>query len=182
MVADVPVGVFLSGGYDSTCLVALLQRIFPRSSRLTPLVLKMKTDKPGMQEIASIAGTEHHGIIARKRCTEFIRTCLYYDEPFADNSAIATMLVSKMARQSVTVASADAEMKYSVGMTVMNGCSNTIRDECHSLIGKKERAVSLRSFLSKNGQNSGTTISFKRSIRNWPPYFVTPDHKIYTWV
>jgi asparagine synthase (glutamine-hydrolysing) len=113
MVADVPVGVFLSGGYDSSCLVALLQKNL--STKLKTFTIGFEDEKLNearfAKEIASILGTEHHEYYCTEKDALSVIPDLpfYYDEPFADNSAIPTILVSKMARQSVTVAlSADA--------------------------------------------------------------------------
>ncbi len=113
MVADVPVGVFLSGGYDSTCLVALLQK--DRSRKLNTFTIGFEDAKLNeaeyAKEIAAVLGTEHHEYYCSEKDALDVIPDLpyYYDEPFADSSCIPTILVSKMARQSVTVAlSADA--------------------------------------------------------------------------
>jgi asparagine synthase (glutamine-hydrolysing) len=113
MVADVPVGVFLSGGYDSSCLVALLQK--NKSRKLKTFTIGFEDRKlneaPFAKEIATILGTEHHEhYCSEKDALDLVPSLpYYYDEPFADSSSIPTMLVSKMARESVTVAlSADA--------------------------------------------------------------------------
>ncbi|MEO6490921.1 MAG: asparagine synthase (glutamine-hydrolyzing) [Ferruginibacter sp.] len=113
MVADVPVGVFLSGGYDSTAVTAILQA----NQRD-----KLKTYTIGFFE------EDHNEAVYAKRVANYLRTdhtqhyCttkeaqeiipeipFYCDEPFGDSSIIPTTLVSKLARQEVTVAlSADA--------------------------------------------------------------------------
>ncbi len=113
MVADVPVGVFLSGGYDSSCLVALLQKNL--SGRLKTFTIGFEDEKINeakyAKEIAAILGTDHQEYYCSE--TDALKIIpdlpFYFDEPFADNSAIPTILVSKMAREHVTVAlSADA--------------------------------------------------------------------------
>ncbi|MBS1630824.1 MAG: asparagine synthase (glutamine-hydrolyzing) [Bacteroidetes bacterium] len=113
MVADVPVGVFLSGGYDSTCVTALLQS--GRTEKLKTFTIGTTDGKmdeaPFAKEIAQRLGTDHTEYYCSvKEALDIIPTLpQYYDEPFADSSAIPTILVSKMARQKVTVAlSADA--------------------------------------------------------------------------
>lgn len=132
MVADVPVGVFLSGGYDSSLVTALLQ-----SSRQQ----KLKTFTIGFEEeafneakyakqVAQHLGTEHYEYTCTyKQAMEIIPNLAeLYDEPFADSSAIPTYLVSKMARQQVTVAlSADGGdeifagyTKYEKGLSYLN--------------------------------------------------------------
>jgi asparagine synthase (glutamine-hydrolysing) len=113
MVADVPVGIFLSGGYDSACVAALLQ--CNRTEKLKTFTIGM-TDKrldeaPYAKKVAAHLGTEHTEYYCSwKEALDIIPQLPYfYDEPFADSSAIPTLLVSKLARQSVTVAlSADA--------------------------------------------------------------------------
>lgn len=113
MVADVPVGVFLSGGYDSTCVTALLQKnSAERIKTFTIGTTDNKLDEaPFAKQIADQLGTDHTEYYCTpKEALDIIPGLpYYYDEPFADSSAIPTMLVSRMARQNVTVAlSADA--------------------------------------------------------------------------
>lgn len=108
MVSDVPVGIFLSGGYDSACLTALLQK--NRKEKLKTFTIAVKDEKlneaPFAKIISEKLGTDH----SEYYCTEKEALDLipllpyYYDEPFADQSAIATMLVSKMAKKYVSVA------------------------------------------------------------------------------
>jgi asparagine synthase (glutamine-hydrolysing) len=113
MVADVPVGVFLSGGYDSTCVTALLQR--NSTERIKTFTIGM-TDKslneaPFAKEVATHLGTDHteYYCTAQEALQIIPELPFYYDEPFADSSAIPTILVSQLARKKVTVAlSADA--------------------------------------------------------------------------
>jgi len=113
LVADVPVGIFLSGGYDSSCLVALLQK--NKTKKLKTFTIGF--DDPAFNEaqfakkIACILGTEHHELYCSEKDALNVIPDLpyFFDEPFADSSSIPTILVSKMARESVTVAlSADA--------------------------------------------------------------------------
>ncbi|HQW94033.1 MAG TPA: asparagine synthase (glutamine-hydrolyzing), partial [Ferruginibacter sp.] len=113
MVSDVPVGVFLSGGYDSTCVTAILQKNNTE---------KIKTFTIGVQdvalneavfakEIAAHLGTDHtEYYCTEKEALDIVpQLPFFYDEPFADSSAIPTTLVSRIAREKVTVAlSADA--------------------------------------------------------------------------
>ena len=108
MVSDVPVGVFLSGGYDSTCVTALLQK--DRTEPLRTFTISVPdiglNEAPYAKEIAEKLQTNH----TETECTaqeaiDLIAGLPYfYDEPFADSSAIPTTLVSKIAKQHVTVA------------------------------------------------------------------------------
>jgi asparagine synthase (glutamine-hydrolysing) len=113
MVSDVPVGVFLSGGYDSASVTALLQK--ERTEKLKTFTISVPDigldEAPYAKEIASYLGTNHTEIqCTQKEAIELIGDLpYYYDEPFADSSAIPTTLVSLAARKHVTVAlSADA--------------------------------------------------------------------------
>jgi len=113
MVADVPVGVFLSGGYDSTTVAAILQhkRANTKIKTFTIGFADGNDEVPYAKEIAKYIGTDHtEYYCTAKEAQDIIPTLPYfYDEPFADSSAIPTMLVSKLAKEQVTVAlSADA--------------------------------------------------------------------------
>jgi asparagine synthase (glutamine-hydrolysing) len=108
MVSDVPVGTFLSGGYDSSCLTALLQK--NRSQKLKTYTIGVPDigldEAPYAKVIAAHLGTEHHEYYCtEKDALETIPLLPhFYDEPFADQSAIPTMLVSRIARRDVKVA------------------------------------------------------------------------------
>jgi asparagine synthase (glutamine-hydrolysing) len=112
MVSDVPVGVFLSGGYDSTAVAALLQS--SRTAKLKTFTIgsdSLRNEAPFAREVAQHLGTDHTEYVCTTREAQDIIPTLpyFYDEPFADDSAIPTILVSRIARKSVTVAlSADA--------------------------------------------------------------------------
>lgn len=107
MIADVPVGVFLSGGYDSSLVAAMVQKKATKKVKTFTIGFEdAKFDEaPFARKVAQHLGADHH----EYRCTqqdalEVLDQLVYHwDEPFADSSAIPTLLVSKMARQSVTV-------------------------------------------------------------------------------
>jgi asparagine synthase (glutamine-hydrolysing) len=113
MVSDVPVGVFLSGGYDSSCVTALLQK--GHTDKIKTFTIGVPdaglNEAPYAKEIAQHLGTDHtEYYCTQKEALEIVPELpFFYDEPFADSSAIPTTLVSKIAREKVTVAlSADA--------------------------------------------------------------------------
>ena len=113
MVSDVPVGVFLSGGYDSTCVTAILQK--NNTEKIKTFTIGVPdvglNEAPFAKEIAKHLGTDHtEYYCTQKEALEIVpQLPFFYDEPFADSSAIPTTLVSKIAREKVTVAlSADA--------------------------------------------------------------------------
>lgn len=112
MVADVPVGVFLSGGYDSTAVTAILQSHSQEKLKTFTIGFEEgNNEAPFAKETAAHLGTDHSEYYCTtQEAQDLVREIAhYFDEPFGDSSAIPTMLVSKKAREKVTVAlSADA--------------------------------------------------------------------------
>jgi len=113
MVSDVPVGVFLSGGYDSSCVTAILQK--NNTEKIKTFTIGVPdaglNEAPFAKEIAAHLGTDHtEHYCTEKEALEIVpQLPFFYDEPFADSSAIPTTLVSRIAREKVVVAlSADA--------------------------------------------------------------------------
>ncbi len=107
-VADVPLGAFLSGGVDSSAIVALMQTQSARPVK----TFTVGFDEAGFDEspyaaaVAKHLGTEHYALRVGVADAQAVIPLLagMYDEPFADSSQIPTHLVSKAARQHVTVA------------------------------------------------------------------------------
>lgn len=113
LVADVPIGVFLSGGYDSTSVASILQKNSSKKIKTFTIGVGDKTlnEAPFAKKTAEYLGTEHYEYYCTENdALELVKELpFFFDEPFGDSSSVPTMLVSKMARQEVTVAlSADA--------------------------------------------------------------------------
>ena len=108
MVSDVPVGVFLSGGYDSSLVAAILQK--NSNQKIKTFTIGFHEDKYNeahyAKNVATYLGTDHHEYYCTTKEAQGIIPTLpyYFDEPFGDSSAIPTILVSKFAREQVTVA------------------------------------------------------------------------------
>jgi asparagine synthase (glutamine-hydrolysing) len=107
LVSDVPFGTFLSGGIDSSLVTAIAQSV--NSSPLNTFSIGFvdpKYDESAYaRAVAEHLGTKHHEFqVTEKEAMELI-PCMngIYDEPFVDSSAIPTLLVSKMAKQNVTM-------------------------------------------------------------------------------
>jgi asparagine synthase (glutamine-hydrolysing) len=107
LVSDVPLGVFLSGGLDSSSILALMTEVSNQRPRTFSIGFVEKTfnELDYARLVARHFDTEHHVEILNPDANDLIHTIAgILDEPFADASALPTYLVSSMARQYVTVA------------------------------------------------------------------------------
>jgi asparagine synthase (glutamine-hydrolysing) len=107
LVADVPLGAFLSGGIDSSVVVALMRKLGVSPLRTFSIGFPdARYDETAYaRQVAERYATEHHEHVVTPQAREVLDTLAYhYDEPFADSSAIPTYYVSKWTRESVTVA------------------------------------------------------------------------------
>ena len=106
MIADVPVGAFLSGGLDSTSIVAFMQGQNPQPVKTFAVGFGEEINElPYARAVARRYGTDHHEVdLGAPPVAELLETmAAVYDEPFADSSAIPTYLISKFARRFVKV-------------------------------------------------------------------------------
>lgn len=107
MVADVPVGAFLSGGTDSTAVAAVMQSLSKDKIKTFTIGFNNSTFDEAVyaKETAHYLGTDHTELyLSDKEAQEVIPKLAYtYGEPFADSSQIPTYLVSKLAKEKVTV-------------------------------------------------------------------------------
>jgi len=107
MISDVPLGAFLSGGIDSSAVVALMSR----ASSGPVKTFSIGFEEPEYDELAyarQVAqrfGAEHHELVVRPDAAAILpKLAWHYDEPFGDSSAVPTYYVAQMTRQYVTVA------------------------------------------------------------------------------
>lgn len=121
MIADVPLGSFLSGGYDSSLISAIAQEQLgstPLQTFSIGFEEKDYDESPYAAAIAEYLGTDHtQRIIGEQDLLELVSDLpKFFDEPMSDSSQIPTMLVSKLAREKVTVAlSGDAGDEFFCG-------------------------------------------------------------------
>jgi asparagine synthase (glutamine-hydrolysing) len=106
MIADVPLGFFLSGGIDSSVVVAAAASTGRRVSTFSiGFDSDAVSETPYAREVARLFGTDHHErILSQEHAQELLpKLKSWFDEPFADESSMPTYLVSAAARENVTV-------------------------------------------------------------------------------
>jgi asparagine synthase (glutamine-hydrolysing) len=108
LISDVPLGAFLSGGVDSSAIVAVMSRLMDEPVKTFAIGF---SDDPSFNELKyarSVANefrTDHHEFVVSPDAIKLLPQLVWhYDQPFADSSAIPTYLVSKLTREHVTVA------------------------------------------------------------------------------
>src|SRR5574337_470324 len=107
LVSDVPLGAFLSGGIDSSAVVAMMRR----AATGVVKTFSIGFEEPEYDElryarlVAERFGTDHHELVVRPDAAAVLpKLTWHYDEPFGDSSAVPTYYVAQMTRQHVTVA------------------------------------------------------------------------------
>ena len=107
LMSDVPLGAFLSGGLDSSVVVAMMAQLSTKPVQTFTIGFE-ESDYSELEDARIVArhlGTEHHEMIVKPSAFEMLQKLVWHlDEPFGDSSAIPTYYVSWAARQHVTVA------------------------------------------------------------------------------
>jgi asparagine synthase (glutamine-hydrolysing) len=106
LMSDVPLGVFLSGGLDSGTIVSLMHELGVSPIRTFTIGFEEKTfsELDLARQVAARYGTEHHELLVRPDAASLLpRMVRYFDEPFADSTAIPVWYVSELARRHVKV-------------------------------------------------------------------------------
>jgi len=107
MISDVPIGAFLSGGVDSSAIVALMSRQTSKPIKTFSVGFQDKRfdELTYARSVARAFGTEHHELVLEPKALDVIDKLVWHlDEPFGDTSAIPTFMLSQLASQHVTVA------------------------------------------------------------------------------
>ena len=107
MISDVPLGAFLSGGIDSSLIVAYMCRVSNQKIKTFNIGFEEQShdERPYADQVARLFSTDHHQFVVRPDATKVLDELVdAFDEPFADSSALAVYYLSQMTREHVTVA------------------------------------------------------------------------------
>lgn len=107
MISDVPLGALLSGGVDSSVVVALMARLSGQPVHTYSIGFQEEAfnELPFAQQAADICGTDHHPEVVAGNVEDVLPLlATHYGEPYADSSAVPSFIVSRVARRQVTVA------------------------------------------------------------------------------
>ncbi len=107
LMSDVPLGAFLSGGLDSSTVVALMSELSAGPVKTFSIGFEEReySELPYAAAVAGRFGTDHHEFVVRPDALEVLPTlALHYGEPYADSSAVPSYYVARLTREHVTVA------------------------------------------------------------------------------
>ncbi|MGH2951397.1 MAG: asparagine synthase (glutamine-hydrolyzing), partial [Solirubrobacterales bacterium] len=108
LVSDVPLGAFLSGGIDSSAVVAIMATQFDHPVQTFTIGFEDRDgfdERPYAKQVAERYQTDHHVLVVQPQAVDLVeRLVWHHDQPFGDSSAVPTFLLSELTRGSVTVA------------------------------------------------------------------------------
>jgi asparagine synthase (glutamine-hydrolysing) len=167
LIADVPLGAFLSGGLDSAAVVAVMAELSSGPVK----TFSIGFDDPRLDEraparlLAQRFGTDHQELVVQPSATEMIpRLIRHYGEPFADATAIPTFYLAEMARNSVTVA-----LNGDGGDETLGGYRRYVINRQLARLGRTPASLrnALRStaaWVPSSGRSDSTVSRLRRSL------------------
>ncbi len=182
MIADVPLGAFLSGGIDSSSVVASMALQSPAPVKTFSIGFEEAShnELPYARMVAQKYKTEHHEIVLNPDCVSLVpRLVDFFDEPFGDSSAIPTFLVSQFAVQHVKVAlTGDGGDELFAGYDSMLGLERIARfDRVPQALRRALSVLAGRLPYSAYGKNFLRMASRPNPLEryfefNYSPYFL----------
>lgn len=182
MQSDVPLGAFLSGGVDSSLMVALMQQHADHQVQTFSIGFPVKAydESAYARQVSKHLNTDHHELIVEPNAVDILPSLVkHYDEPFSDSSAIPTWYVSEFTRQNVTVAiSGDGGDELFAGYD---------RYKAVALAHKIDRIPPLKYLLGLGLSKCLPTGSkykgfFRRLKRFLTPIAYSPVHRYLDWI
>ena len=181
LISDVPIGTFLSGGTDSSIVTAVAQEV--SNSQINTFSIGFKEAKYNESEhakkVANHLGTNHYEFILTQddALSELENIMEHFDEPFADTSALPTMLVSKMAKKHVTVClSGDGGDELFMGY----GAYIWAKRFSNPLLWNSRKAISL--LFSKSSKNyfKRAGLVFNSPKANWKSHIFSQEQYLFS--
>jgi len=143
LIADVPLGVLLSGGVDSSLITALVSRLSSRPVKTFSIGFREDEfdELPYARLVARRYGTDHHELVVEPKALDVLPTLVrHYGEPYADSSAIPSYYVARLTRQNVTVAlNGDGGDESFAGYE--RYLASMVADACHRIPRFAHRAI-----------------------------------------
>ncbi len=186
MISDVPLGAFLSGGIDSSAVVAFMNKVSPGKVKTFSIGFKEEkfNELQYAKEVAKKYNTEHHELILEPESVDLLpRLVSAFDEPFYDSSAIPTYYVSKFAKEYVTVVlSGDGGDELFAGYSIYlkalkiknsafsKNMLNPFWNILHKTLPDKMPGKGLSYFLSKNTSDLGAFFSLMKKAERLSLY------------
>ena len=184
MVSDVPLGAFLSGGVDSSTIVSVMQDLSeqPIDTFTIGFQEKQFDESPYARDIARHLNTKHHELIVDAQTVRNVipQIPAIYSEPFADSSQLPTYLVSKLAREQVTVAlSGDAGDELFAGYTRYQDTLQHF-SQASSEAGSKNHSIYGQNLLHRLKHFDYWLDPLLTRIRNYPTFMSST--KLHRWI
>ena len=181
LISDVPIGTFLSGGTDSSIVTAIAQNISAKPVNTFSIGFKEAkyNESEHAKKVANYLKTNHTEFILTEKETleEIEKVITHFDEPFADSSALPTMLVSKMARKHVTVClSGDGGDELFMGY----GAYKWAKRLNNSIYWKLRYPISIALSFSNSNHKKRAGLVFNCPSNNWKSHIFSQEQYLFS--